>query len=76
MYYFPVGSWEVRQMLEKGHGEDMLKLMLYSMEGIFERVGKSGNERFSLICDLEGLTYWKIAHYESKLNNYIVKSSR
>lgn len=57
-------------MLEKGHGEDMLKLMLYSMEAIFERVGKSGNEQFSLICDLEGLTYWKVAHYESMLNNY------
>lgn len=53
-------------MIEKGHSEDMLKLMLYSMESIIERISESGNEQFSLIVDLEGLTYWKVAHYESK----------
>ncbi|CAL8111772.1 unnamed protein product [Orchesella dallaii] len=65
VYYFPVGSWEVRQMIESGHKDDMLKLMLYTMESIMERINKSSNDRFSLIIDLELLTYWKVAHYET-----------
>lgn len=65
VYYFPVGSWEVRIMIEKGHKEEMLKLILWSMEHIVDQINRSGNDHFSVIIDLELLTYWKIAHYES-----------
>lgn len=53
-------------MITKGYSDDMLKQMLWSMEDIMIKISKSGHEHFSVIVDLENLTYWKIAHYESK----------
>lgn len=63
--YIPVGSWNVREMLEKGHREEMVPYMFVCLERLISEIEKSG-EQFTLIVDLEGMTYWKVAHYESK----------
>jgi len=62
--YIPVGNWEVRTMIEKGYKEQMLQYIYVCLEKLVRNIEKTG-EHFTLIVDLEGMTYWKVAHYET-----------
>ncbi|ODN04647.1 CRAL-TRIO domain-containing protein T23G5.2 [Orchesella cincta] len=62
--FVPVGSWPVREMLENGHREQMLMYIYVCLEKLIEQIEKTGDQ-FTLIIDLEGMTYWKVAHYET-----------
>ncbi|CAL8111773.1 unnamed protein product [Orchesella dallaii] len=62
--YIPVGTWPVREMLEKGHREEMLKYIYVCLEKLIQEIEKTGDQ-FTMIVDLEDMTYWKVAHYET-----------
>lgn len=63
--FIPAGAWHVRDMIENGFKEDMLKNIYIVLERIVEHIERTG-EQFTLIVDLQDLSYWKLAHYESK----------
>lgn len=64
--YIPVGAWNVREMIEKGNRDQMLQYIYVVLETLVQNIEKTG-EQFTIIVDLEGMTYYKVAHYESKL---------
>lgn len=74
VFYIPVGSWHIREMIEKGHRDEMLQYIYVVLERLIAEVEKTG-EQFTMVVDLEGMTYWKVAHLESKstfhINTYI-----
>lgn len=71
--WIPVGAWHIRAMLEKGNKEEMLKYIYVCLERLVSEIKKAG-EQFTIIIDLEGMTYWKVAHYESKLSAHLFRS--
>ena len=53
-------------MLGDGWGPEMKKYMFVVLESCMAAVTSTGFERLSAIVNLADLTYYKVAHYESK----------
>jgi len=62
--YIPVGSWDVRENLNRGYKDEMLRYIYVCLEKLIENIEKTG-EQFTLIVDLEEMSYWKVAHYDT-----------
>ncbi|XP_035701646.1 sec14 cytosolic factor isoform X2 [Folsomia candida] len=65
VFYFPIGRWEVRKMLANGYKTEMEKLIYSSMANLLKTIDDTAHEQFLIIIDLAGLTYWKVAHFET-----------
>ena len=70
MIWFPLGRWELRKLLEAGHKEELMqyqyKILKYLEEVVEENRRKTGVYHLVLLGDSAELTFWKLAHYESK----------
>jgi hypothetical protein len=53
-------------MIDSGWKDEMQRYVYHSMASIFNLVDASEPKKFVIIIDLATMTYWKIAHYESK----------
>lgn len=67
----PYGHWEVRRVLERGMRDESLRHCHQLLEHIQDQILKSGKRQFSVVMDSAGMTFWKVAHLESKsISNY------
>jgi hypothetical protein len=62
----PIGDWHTKKMIESGYREESLQYRFYLLENIMDAVNRTSKSKFVMIMDMEGLTYKKCAHYESK----------
>jgi len=53
-------------MLNDGWGPEMKKYIFFVLESCMASIPSTGFERVSAVVNLDGLTYYKVAHYESK----------
>ncbi|OXA58080.1 SEC14-like protein 4 isoform X2 [Folsomia candida] len=63
-FYFPVGRWQMRQLVVGGYKSEIERHMYHSMAKLAKIVEKSKREQFVVIVDLAGLSYWQVAHYD------------
>lgn len=64
--WVPGGIWNFRQFVEQGRHEDILKLGARTLEQVLIQIKKHGNKQLVAIYGFEGLTYYKVSHFESK----------
>jgi len=66
----PVGSWEVRKMIEAGLKQDAIKYIRQLLCTIMKEMREQHARQFVVILDSAELTFWKVAHLESKSITY------
>lgn len=65
--YTPIGRWNIRDRINDGYLEEIMQGRFYSLEGvIMKAVRDSGMGQFVCILDLEEVSFYKVAHVESK----------
>ena len=70
----PFGNWDIRKKLEIGLKEDGFRYLHRLLEEIMYQIEKKKGEKvtqFVAILDSAGLTFYKIAHIESKWRNQL-----
>jgi hypothetical protein len=65
--YTPLGRWNIRDRIKDGYLEETLRGRFYLLEGIvMAAIRQSTKSQFVLIVDLAELSFYKVAHMESK----------
>jgi len=70
VFVVPYGDWEIRQFIEKGLKNECFlhtRKILEEMRLAIEEKKAEGVTQFVVILDSAGLTFWKVAHLESKI---------
>jgi len=66
VYFSNLGQWDGRKVLGKGLKEDVVKYMYKTLELVMQKCKSLGVSKFTIICDNDGLSLWKVAHWDCK----------